>query len=154
MRREAGFLATYASPLGGLRITGRGEGISAISIISGKSLTGKLPFSVRRRLDIYFKGSAKTGGGRFLLEGTPFQRNVWKALLSIPWGESVSYTELARRVKRPQAVRAVANAVGKNPVAILIPCHRVIGSDGALTGYAYGLKKKKWLLLHEKKRRG
>lgn len=147
------FSAVYPSPLGKLRVSGRGKSISAISMSSRGRLAGKLPLSVRVSLDLYFKGSGKKGG-RFVLEGTPFQKNVWKTLSSIPWGESISYAELARRVKRPKAVRAVANAVGQNPVAVLIPCHRVIGSDGSLTGYAYGLKKKAWLLNHEKMRRG
>ncbi len=154
MKQDTSFSASYPSPLGILRVSGRGADISAVSMVSRGRVAGKMPSSVRRSLDLYFKGSRKGVGGRFLIEGTPFQKNIWKALSSIPWGESISYAELARRVKRPKAVRAVAHAVGQNPVAVLIPCHRVIGSDGSLTGYAYGLKKKAWLLAHEKKIRG
>lgn len=81
--------------------------------------------------------------------GTPFQRAVWRALLAIPAGTTLSYGELARRVGRPDAVRAVAAAVGRNPVSVVIPCHRVLGADGALTGYAGGLPRKQALLTLE-----
>lgn len=83
-------------------------------------------------------------------EGTPFQRAVWAALHSIPFGETISYGELARRVHRPTASRAVGGAVGKNPISILVPCHRVIGANGALTGYGGGLENKRRLLDFER----
>ncbi|MBI3154744.1 MAG: methylated-DNA--[protein]-cysteine S-methyltransferase [Burkholderiales bacterium] len=83
------------------------------------------------------------------LQGTPFQREVWRALLEIPAGHTVSYAEVASRCGRPKAVRAVGSAVGSNPVAIVVPCHRVIGRDGTLTGYAGGLARKTTLLRHE-----
>jgi methylated-DNA-[protein]-cysteine S-methyltransferase len=82
-------------------------------------------------------------------EGTPFQESVWKALRKIKCGTTISYAELARRIGRPKAVRAVGLANGQNPVGIVVPCHRVIGSDGSLTGYGGGLPRKKWLLDHE-----
>jgi methylated-DNA-[protein]-cysteine S-methyltransferase len=81
--------------------------------------------------------------------GTPFQRQVWQALRRIPPGEARSYADVARAVRRPRAVRAVGAANGRNPVALVVPCHRVIGADGALTGYAGGLERKRWLLRHE-----
>lgn len=81
--------------------------------------------------------------------GTELQRSVWRALLEIPAGTTISYGELARRVGRPSAVRAVANAVGSNPIAVAVPCHRVIGADGSLTGFGGGLDRKRWLLNHE-----
>ncbi|MFP2911360.1 methylated-DNA--[protein]-cysteine S-methyltransferase [Pyxidicoccus sp. 3LFB2] len=81
--------------------------------------------------------------------GTPFQRTVWAALRDIPCGTTVSYSELARRIGRPAAVRAVGLANGANPVGIVVPCHRVVGSNGALTGYGGGLERKRWLLAHE-----
>jgi methylated-DNA-[protein]-cysteine S-methyltransferase len=86
--------------------------------------------------------------------GTALQRAVWSALLAIPCGETVSYAELARRVDRPRAVRAVAQAVARNPLSILVPCHRVVGSDGSTTGYAGGVARKAWLLAHEGARVG
>jgi methylated-DNA-[protein]-cysteine S-methyltransferase len=82
-------------------------------------------------------------------EGTPFQKSVWKALRRIKCGTTISYAELARRIGRPKAVRAVGLANGQNPVSVVVPCHRVIGSDGSLTGYGGGLPRKKWLLEHE-----
>lgn len=81
--------------------------------------------------------------------GTPFQRSVWKALRDIPCGVTVSYSELARRIGRPSSVRAVGLANGANPVGIVVPCHRVVGSNGTLTGYAGGIERKRWLLAHE-----
>jgi methylated-DNA-[protein]-cysteine S-methyltransferase len=83
--------------------------------------------------------------------GTPFQREVWRALREIPCGTTVSYAQLAERIGRPAAVRAVGLANGSNPVGIVVPCHRVIGSDGSLTGYGGGIKRKRWLLEHEKR---
>jgi methylated-DNA-[protein]-cysteine S-methyltransferase len=85
--------------------------------------------------------------------GTPFQREVWAALRGIPCGTTISYGELARRVGRPDAVRAVGLANGANPIGIVVPCHRVIGADGSLTGYGGGIARKRWLLAHEAARR-
>lgn len=82
-------------------------------------------------------------------DGTPFQRSVWTALRGIPCGETISYSELARRIGRPSAVRAVGLANGANPLALVVPCHRVVGADGTLTGYGGGLERKRWLLEHE-----
>ena len=82
--------------------------------------------------------------------GTPFQQAVWRALRRIPTGETLSYAELARRIGRPGAVRAVGRANGANPASIVVPCHRVIGSDGTLTGYGGGIERKRWLLAHER----
>jgi methylated-DNA-[protein]-cysteine S-methyltransferase len=84
-------------------------------------------------------------------EGTEFQRAVWRALREIPCGETLSYADVARRIGRPQAVRAVGLANGSNPIGIVVPCHRVIGSDGSLTGYGGGIERKRWLLAHERK---
>ncbi|MBM3671310.1 MAG: methylated-DNA--[protein]-cysteine S-methyltransferase [Actinobacteria bacterium] len=81
--------------------------------------------------------------------GTPFQQQVWRALRTIPLGETISYAELARRVDRPSAFRAVGSANGQNPIAVVVPCHRVIAADGTLGGYGGGLDKKRWLLAHE-----
>ena len=83
------------------------------------------------------------------LNGTPFQKSVWAALRRIPFGTTISYAELARRIGEPAAVRAVGTANGANPVAVIVPCHRVIGTNGTLTGYGGGLERKQWLLSHE-----
>ena len=144
------FSVVYKSPFGPLRVSGTGARISGIQLGAAGKGVGSMPARVRGALDGYFQGRPKKA--LFSFQGTPFQKKVWKQLATIPWGGSISYAELARRVKRPKAVRAVAGAVGRNPIAILVPCHRVIASNGGLGGYMYGMKKKIWLLLHEKHR--
>jgi methylated-DNA-[protein]-cysteine S-methyltransferase len=104
----------------------------------------------RRQLEEYFAGTRTTFDLPLELEGTPFQVMVWSALRDIPFGETISYGELARRVARPGASRAVGAANGRNPISIVIPCHRVIGADGRLTGYGWGHERKAWLLQHER----
>jgi len=101
---------------------------------------------VKEELDAYFAGELRLFTVPLDLRGTPFQRRVWDVLNTIPWGQTLSYGEVAARLGRPRAARAVGRAVGTNPVAVVVPCHRVIGSDGSLTGYAGGLDKKKALL--------
>jgi methylated-DNA-[protein]-cysteine S-methyltransferase len=101
------------------------------------------------QLDAYFAGRLRRFDLPLAPEGTPFQREVWSALTTIPYGETVSYGELARRVGRPTACRAVGAANGRNPIPIIIPCHRVIGADGSLTGFGGGLPIKRRLLLLE-----
>lgn len=97
-------------------------------------------------LDQYFKGNLKYFSTKYRIKGTNFQTIVWNELLRVDYGKTISYKQLAKNIGRPTAVRAVANAVGKNKIGIIIPCHRIIGSDGSLTGYAGGLKNKKILL--------
>lgn len=101
---------------------------------------------IREELDRYFAGHLKTFSTRVAFTGTPFQNTVWEELRRIPYGETISYLELARRIKNPKAVRAVGMANGANPVAIIVPCHRVIGSNGSLTGFGGGLPAKRALL--------
>ena len=104
----------------------------------------------RAMLSRYFAGDcAAIDAVRVELNGTDFQKRVWRALRRIPGGSTISYAELARRSGEPTAVRAVGAANGANPVALVVPCHRVIGSDGTLTGYGGGLERKRWLLVHE-----
>lgn len=98
----------------------------------------------------YFSGSREKFSVDILLEGTSFQRQVWNALQEVPFGETCSYGELAEAVGNPKASRAVGSANGRNPISIIVPCHRVIAADGSLGGYASGLDNKKWLLAHEK----
>jgi len=101
------------------------------------------------QLDAYFAGTLTEFDLPLAMAGTDFQRRVWAALREIPYGETISYGELARRVGSPGAARAVGLANGRNPVGIIVPCHRVIGADGSLTGYGGGLPRKVWLLEHE-----
>jgi methylated-DNA-[protein]-cysteine S-methyltransferase len=103
-----------------------------------------------RALERYFSGDLSTLGGIDChTNGTPFQRRVWRALREIPVGQTLSYGAIAARIGRPTAVRAVGLANRANPIGVVVPCHRVIGADGALTGYGGGLERKRWLLAHE-----
>ncbi|MDE3214551.1 MAG: methylated-DNA--[protein]-cysteine S-methyltransferase [Bacteroidota bacterium] len=104
-----------------------------------------------RQLDEYFEGRRQLFSLPLKQEGTPFQQKVWAALLKIPFGKTISYRELSQRIGDTNAIRAVGRANGKNQLAILVPCHRVIGSDQSLTGYAGGMARKRWLLDHENK---
>ncbi len=124
-----------------------------------RSLPGAAPAAMRPAADPggltsalrdYFSGDLRALDRLPLAaEGTEFQRAVWKALQEIPCGETRSYADIARRIGRPKAVRAVGLANGQNPIAVVVPCHRVIGSNGSLTGYGGGLDRKRWLLAHE-----
>jgi methylated-DNA-[protein]-cysteine S-methyltransferase len=111
---------------------------------------GEAPLALRRALADYFDGRLTALDGLAIVTaGTPFQRRVWTALRQIPAGSVQSYGALAERIERPTAVRAVGAANGANPISIVVPCHRVIGADGTLTGYGGGLERKRWLLAHE-----
>lgn len=108
------------------------------------------PSKARTAMEAYFAGDiAAIDTIEVETSGTPFQRSVWKALRGVAPGGTISYSQLATRVDRPEAVRAVGTANGANPIGIVVPCHRIVGSTGALTGYAGGLERKKWLLRHE-----
>jgi methylated-DNA-[protein]-cysteine S-methyltransferase len=108
------------------------------------------PAGLGTALRAYFDGElAAIDGLKVATGGTDFQKSVWKALRSIPCGETISYAMLAKRVGRPKAVRAVGHANGDNPISVVVPCHRVIGTNGSLTGYGGGIERKRWLLAHE-----
>lgn len=141
------------TPLGHAKIVGDDEGISAVSILDSKEeLSEVIPESLLEcatQLKAYFNDQLKTFDLKLNPEGTSFQKKVWQQLQLIPFGKSISYLELSKQLGDAKAIRAVASANGKNPLWIIIPCHRVIGSDGSLTGYAGGLHRKQWLLNHE-----
>lgn len=105
---------------------------------------------VRRQVEEYFAGTRRTFDVPLDLLGSPFQRRVWEALLEVPYGATASYGDIARSIGHPTGARAVGAANGRNPVSIIVPCHRVIGSDGRLTGYGWGTTRKAWLLDHER----
>jgi AraC family transcriptional regulator of adaptative response/methylated-DNA-[protein]-cysteine methyltransferase len=111
-------------------------------------------WSLKKQLKEYFKGKRKDFSVKLVTPGTEFQQSVWKELMKIPYGETRSYHEQAAALKNTGATRAVAHANASNRIAIVIPCHRVIGSDGALVGYSGGLERKRWLLIHERKNSG
>lgn len=144
-----------SSPIGPLLLAGDGAALSVIRFSSGKEPGGADPTWVRddtafpeavRELGEYFDGTRRTFDLDLAPSGTAFQREVLDALLTIPYGETRSYADIARQVGRPRAVRAVGAANGRNPLPIVIPCHRVIGSDGSLTGFGGGLDTKRFLL--------
>jgi methylated-DNA-[protein]-cysteine S-methyltransferase len=112
------------------------------------------PAGLSAALRAYFDGELTAIDGlKVATGGTDFQKSVWKALRAIPCGETISYAALAQRVGRPKAVRAVGHANGDNPISVVVPCHRVIGTNGSLTGYGGGIARKRWLLAHERRER-
>ncbi|MEC3880774.1 methylated-DNA--[protein]-cysteine S-methyltransferase [Parapedobacter sp. 10938] len=142
------------TPLGITAIKGDEDGIVAVSVLKDDTVkpSQEIPDSLTdavAQLRAYFTGKRQTFQLQLNLKGTDFQKSVWEELLNIPYGKTISYLELSRRLGDVKAIRAAAAANGQNPLWIVIPCHRVIGSDGALTGYAGGLWRKKWLLEHE-----
>ena len=145
--------AIINTPLGFTEIKGDLNGISKIHVMDEEAeISTKIPKELKEavlQLKDYFSGKRTTF--TFLLNpsGTEFQKKVWQELLNIPYGKTCSYLELSKKLGDVKAIRAVASANGKNPLWIVVPCHRVIGTDGSLTGYAGGLWRKKWLLEHE-----
>ncbi|MBV1922679.1 MAG: methylated-DNA--[protein]-cysteine S-methyltransferase [Flavobacteriaceae bacterium] len=145
--------AYFTSPLGTLEITGNEEGIASVNFldIEEKETTDN-PENIQiciNQLKDYFEGNRTHFDLKLNPKGTEFQKRVWNQLLEIPFNKTMSYQEMANKLGDPKVIRAAASANGKNPISIIIPCHRVIGSDGSLTGYASGLHRKKWLLDHE-----
>ena len=141
------------TPLGTAEIIGDVNGVSAISILDieteiSKEIPDFLELPVKE-LNEYFHLKRTVFTFKLQPQGTAFQQKVWQELIHIPFGKTVSYMDLSKKLGDIKAIRAVASANGKNPLWIVIPCHRVIGSDGSLTGYAGGLWRKKWLLEHE-----
>ncbi|RDK88585.1 methylated-DNA--[protein]-cysteine S-methyltransferase [Marinirhabdus gelatinilytica] len=141
------------TPLGPLFIEGSRDGISSISFVDTPiSETIEVPPVLQQaviQLNEYFNKQRREFSLQLAPKGTVFQQKVWKKLQDIPYGKTTSYQEMANQLGDPKVIRAAASANGKNPIAIVVPCHRVIGSDGSLTGYAGGLHRKKWLLEHE-----
>ncbi|HEV7331148.1 MAG TPA: methylated-DNA--[protein]-cysteine S-methyltransferase [Flavisolibacter sp.] len=147
--------AVYHSPLGPLEIQCSDDHVTAVLFTAETSTAENqshpLLQSCLMQLDEYFSGKRKTFNLPLAQPGTPFQQKVWELLYMIPFGKTISYHQLAMQYGDLKAIRAVASANGKNNLAIIIPCHRVIGSNRSLTGYAGGLWRKKWLLEHEAK---
>jgi methylated-DNA-[protein]-cysteine S-methyltransferase len=140
------------TPLGIATITGDENGVSAISVSDEGNVSKEIPTVLQEavtQLNDYFDRKRTHFDFKLNPNGTEFQQKVWKALLEIPYGKTRSYLQQSKIVGDVKAIRAVASANGKNPLWIVVPCHRVIGTDGSLTGYAGGLWRKKWLLEHE-----
>ena len=145
-------IAFIPSPLGITKIVGDANGVSVISVLQEGEQSKKIPKELKvavTQLNEYFEGKRQSFDFKINPKGTDFQQKVWLELLNIPFGKTMSYLELSKKLGDVKAIRAVASANGKNPLWIVVPCHRVIGTDGSLTGYAGGLWRKKWLLEHE-----
>ncbi|MBL4662576.1 MAG: methylated-DNA--[protein]-cysteine S-methyltransferase [Flavobacteriaceae bacterium] len=145
---------TYmTTPMGVLEIKGDASGVASVHFmdteISSSEVVPEVLLPAITQLKEYFSKTRTEFQLTLNPEGTIFQKKVWKQLETIPFGKTTSYQKMANNLGDPKVIRAAASANGKNPIAIIIPCHRVIGSDGSLTGYAGGLHRKKWLLEHE-----
>jgi len=163
---------TIGTPLGEMIAAATPEGICLLEFAEGKDLSADYKelsellgsevrkgwnwnlWKLRRQLKEYFRGKRKEFSLPLITKGTGFQEDCWNVLKRIPYGSTISYQKQAESLNNPEAVRAVAQSNSSNRIAIVIPCHRVIGSDGSLVGYGGGLKRKKWLIDHEKKYSG
>lgn len=146
----------YSSPVGTIELKSEGESLTSLIFSdsdqsSSLVLENTLLHQIFSQLDDYFAGNLTSFNIPMEPAGTDFQKEVWKFLQTVPFGQTMSYMEMSKQMGDPKKIRAIANANAKNPISILIPCHRIIGSDGSLTGYAGGLHRKKWLLEHEQK---
>lgn len=151
------FQVDYQTPIGVLEITGTDEAVNSILFaeqdVVVHPLTEETPMALKEcyvQMDEYFKGERRVFSFPSISIGTDFQKSVWNELTTIPYGETGSYKDIALSIGNEKAIRAVGSANGKNKLSIVVPCHRIIGSDGKLTGYAGGLWRKEWLLAHEK----
>ncbi len=148
------FTAYYRSPLGLLEIIGSDNGVSSILFVESGEITATIPACLENcvsQLDEYFNGTRKEFSFKLDLQGTVFQKRVWQELLKIPFGKTVSYLDIALALGNRKSIRAVGGANGSNPLCIIVPCHRVIGTNGSLIGYGGGLWRKEWLLNFEKR---
>ena len=154
---KAQFEHIYSSPIGQIKIVSNYDCILSLSFIETNSITTQpipteSPAIVHQCIEElieYFNGTRIKFTIPIHQEGTDFQQKVWKELYEVPFAKTMSYAELAKKLGDPKVIRAAASANGKNKIAIIVPCHRIIGSDRNLTGYAWGLPRKKWLLQHE-----
>jgi methylated-DNA-[protein]-cysteine S-methyltransferase len=150
-----------SSPIGLLTLTSNGSALTQLSLPRGDDTerddvpadADPILSAAREQLEAYFDMRLRQFDLPLEPKGTDFQRRVWDSLRAIPYGETISYAELARRIDNPKAVRAVGAANGRNPLMIIVPCHRVIGADGSLTGFGGGIDRKRWLLDHEARAR-
>lgn len=158
----ARYFTTLESPIGVLTLTSDGSALTGLYMEAhvGGADASEIAGCERRpdaapfretilQLEEYFAGKRRVFSVPFAAKGTAFQQQVWHALSEIPFGVTCSYADIARRIGNPAGVRAVGLANGRNPISIIVPCHRVIGASGALTGYGGGLERKRWLLQHE-----
>ena len=146
------FAGTYESPIGLIEIGGTSEAVTSLNFVEQHRDECEPNLIVReatQQVSEYFLGTRREFSLPIYLEGTDFQKLVWQQLLTVPFGRTVSYQNVGNAIGKPRAVRAVGAANGQNPISIIVPCHRVVGSEGSLIGYGGGLWRKEWLLRHE-----
>jgi methylated-DNA-[protein]-cysteine S-methyltransferase len=147
------YLTYYHSPRGIIRLVCSADGVKEVSFVSEAEEESKekpeVLYTLEQQIGAYFDGKLQSFELSLDPDGTDFQKRVWNELIKIQYGKTISYDELAKRLGDPKVIRAAASANGKNPIGIIIPCHRVIGKNGNLVGYAGGLQNKRWLLDHE-----
>jgi len=152
--------STFSSPVGELLLTASDGMLTELSMVLKQGRPALYPKpewrrddaalrTAREQLEAFFAGELQNFNLPLRMTGTPFQKQVWQGLLEIPYGTTISYATLATQIGRPGASRAVGAANGRNPIGIIVPCHRLIGADGTLTGYGGGLDRKEWLISHE-----
>lgn len=144
----------YESPIGLIEISGTADAIRSLNFVEERrdeSCSNWLVDQAVKEIKEYFDGNREQFDVPLDLQGTAFQEAVWQELLKIPYGSTASYGDIAKAMGNPKAVRAVGGANHRNPIALIVPCHRVIGSDGSMTGYGSGIWRKEWLLKHERK---
>jgi methylated-DNA-[protein]-cysteine S-methyltransferase len=154
-KMETAYTTYYSSPIGLIKIAGSTEALQEMQFVETKEdySSESLPplyEDCKQQLNDYFRGQLKNFSLPLVFAGTAFQQQVWTELSAIPYGRTTSYVALARKLKNPNAVRAIGSTNAKNKLCIVVPCHRVIGNDGTLVGYAGGLWRKQWLLEHER----
>ena len=151
------YFARYSSPIGNLLLLSDGRALTGVQMDTGDARPGDADLVLTKAiawLDAYFRGEDPEMDFPLAPKGTAFQRQVWEILLTIPCGKTITYGDIAREMaaklgREKMSAQAVGGAVGRNPIGIVIPCHRVVGAGNALTGYAWGLDRKLWLLRHE-----
>jgi methylated-DNA-[protein]-cysteine S-methyltransferase len=147
------YTSYYTSPIGSIEVSATDQGlISSVLFVDSESKASSgnaIIEDCKKQLDEYFKGERREFSLPYQLLGTDFQKIIWNKLKSIEYGKTMSYSELAERLRSPKGARAIGNTNGKNCLLLILPCHRIVGQDGSLTGYAGGLWRKKWLLDHE-----
>ena len=151
-RSEVMFRGYYDSPIGFIEVIADDEKVNSVLFVEEIQSANEnhIVKLVLQELDFYFKGETKHICSLSISSGTPFQQTVWTTLTHIPFGTTTTYSNIASQLNNEKAVRAVGTAIGKNQLAILVPCHRVLGKNGSLTGFAWGTWRKEWLIQHEK----
>lgn len=154
-KEEDIFCSCFDTPIGTIEMTANNSGISSLFFLdenkNNSINSSPLLIDAENQLKEYFAGTRKEFNLKIDLQGTKFQQMVWNKLLEIPFGMTISYLQLAKKIGNTKSIRAAGGANARNPLSIIVPCHRVIGNDGSLTGYGGGLWRKEWLLKHENK---